>query len=69
MIRELIYIVEILSVLKCIHCVYGEKIKINIGYVLTVVALFLTIAGTNKYDAALEGTFSMYCIFAIHRYN
>ena len=66
MIRELIYIVEILSVLKCIHCVYGEKIKINIGYVLTVVALFGTIAETNKYDAALEGTFSMYCILTIY---
>ena len=66
MIRELIYIVEILSVLKCIHCVYGDIIKINTGYVLTVVALFLAIIITNWCSAPLEGTFLMYSILTIY---
>lgn len=66
MIRQIIYIVEILSVLKCIHCVYGEKQKLNFGFLLTVVSLFVTMVITNKYSAALEGTFSMYCILTTY---
>jgi len=66
MIRELIYIIEILTVLKCIHCVYGEKQKIGVGYVLTVAALFVTMMLTNMYSAVGEGSFMMHCILAIY---
>ena len=60
MIRELIYIVEIFSVLKCIHCVYGEKQKINAVYVMTVISLFVTVEIANRKSIELEGTFLMY---------
>ena len=66
MIRELIYIVEIFSVLKCIHCVYDEKQKINVGYVMTVIALFVTVEIANKHLIALEGTFLMYSILSVY---
>lgn len=66
MIRLLIYIIEIISVLKCIHCVYGEKQKVNMGYLLTVILLMGTMIIANQYSIAIEGTFIMYSILAIY---
>ena len=66
MIKTAIYIIEILSVLQCIHCVFGEKQKINKIYIFTVLSLWITLEITNRYSAGLEGTFTMYCILAIY---
>lgn len=66
MIREMIYIVEILSVLKCAHCIYGEKIRINKSFFVTVILLFLIMDFANRYDIAIEGTILMYSVFGIY---
>jgi len=66
MIRELIYIVEILSILKCIHCIYGEKLKNKIGYFATIVILWITVDFTNRYSVAFEGTLTMYGILIVY---
>lgn len=66
MIKTAIYIIEILSILQCIHCIYGTRLKVNMGLLVTIVSLWLTMEITNKYSVVFEGTFTMHSILIIY---
>lgn len=73
MLYQVIYIVEILSIIKCIHCVYGERVKVNSKLLLMMFVFYLSMNVANIFPTEIEWAFFMYftleiyCLYAFKR--
>lgn len=50
MLLRIVFVLEILSAISCIHCVYGKKIKINIQSILLFLCLLVIMEIVNFYQ-------------------
>ena len=55
MLLRIVFVLEILSAISCIHCVYGKKIKINIQSISLFLCLLVIMEIVNFYQ--LKGLF------------
>lgn len=68
--NQLIYIIELLAIFQCIHCVYGRKVKINIlnvsifGVMMVVINLANANFGVIGYSILMYAVLAFYCVCA-----
>lgn len=60
MLLRIVFILEILSAISCIHCVYGKKVKISIQSISLFLCLLVIMEIVNSYQ--LKGLFS-FCFY------
>lgn len=66
MMRLIICLVEIVAIIQCIHCVYGERIKYNTNLILTYVAIMTVSEIVNTNGGAILCSFVMYVVLVVY---
>lgn len=66
MIYQMIYIIEIISIVKCIHCVYGERILFNGKFLLVALIFYISMNVANYYPIQIECSFFMYVSLGVY---
>ncbi len=66
MVSQIIYILEILAILFCIHCIYGVPIHIERKTVITFLIFYACMNLANKHQIAVEYTVVMYIALAVY---
>ena len=66
MLTQMIYIIELLCVMVCIHSIYGESIHINRHLVIAYLCLLVTVNVANYYPENIEFSLLIYIIIEIY---
>lgn len=66
MLRQIISLVEIVAIIQCIHCVYGEKIKYNRSLIVTCLTIVAVSEIANAYSVPVLCSLIMYVVLAVY---
>lgn len=66
MLLHLSLVIEILSIIVCIHCIYGEKVKLDPLTVVSFLGILIWLEIVNYYDLNRACTCISYILFGIY---